>query len=288
MASKEEYFNMAMTAFFQAETGPEDAVANEGRILQMARYLYHKLDIQSLYRYRPDNGWRRDRDIFESDKIWFQPMSKQNDSLEFSFDIDCPNPLEPFFALCPGLAPLQVATDSLQQQFDNYKNKCLIACFSDSYDNTCLWSGYANSDHGYCISYSVLDVLSQFQYFLLPVTYQERIPTLSEVLANVGNSRSLLPYYIAYKRISTKLIYSEDGRCWADEREWRVIYTLTSDEDSGKAIQFPKPNAVYLGYNAEKPLESEIKEISQKKHIPVFKMKKDHITNKLNPIQIQG
>lgn len=289
MASKEEYFNMALESFFLAETEQENATtaaANNRRIQQMAHYLYNELGIHSLYRYRPDK-WERDKAFFESDKIWFQPMGEQNDELEFSFDMDYPDPLAPFFALCPSLAPLQSATDFLQQQFDNYRNKCLIACFSDSYKNQCLWSDYANSHHGYCISYSALDILSQFQYFLLPVIYQNEILTLSESLSRVGNNKNLLPYYIVYKRISTKLICSNDGHRWADEREWRVIRTLTSGRGTGKEFEFPKPTAVYLGYKAEKTLESDIKNMCQKKHIPVFKMRKDN-ADRLDPIQIQG
>lgn len=288
MASREEYFDMAMKAFFLAETGPEDAAANDERILQLAHYLCRELGICSLYRYRPDDKWERDKIIFESDKIWFQPMSKQNDPLEFSFDMDFPDPLAPLFALCPSLAPLQSATDFLQQQFDDYRNKCLIACFSDSYKNHSLWSGYANSHHGYCISYSALDILSQFQYFLLPVIYQNDIPTLSEAISRVGDNRNLLPYYIVYKRISTKLICGEDGNRWADEKEWRVIRTLTSNMGKGEAIQCPKPNAVYLGYQTNKSLESDIRAICQKKHIPVFKMETDNVTNSLKVVQIQG
>lgn len=275
MASREEYFDMAMKAFFLAETGPEDAAENDERILQLGHYLCRELGICFLYRYRPDDKWERDKTIFESDKIWFQPMSKQNDPLEFSFDMDYSDPLAPFFALSPSMAPLQLATDLLRQQFDNYRSKCLIACFSDSYKNPCLWSRYANSHHGYCISYSALDILSQFQYFLLPVIYQNEIPALSEAISHAGNNRNLLPYYIVYKRISTKLICGEDGTRWVDEREWRVIRTLISNKGKGKAIQCPKPNAVYLGYKADKSLESDIREICQKKRIPVFKMEKN-------------
>lgn len=287
MASREEYFDMAIKAFFLAETGPEDAAANDRRIFQLAHYLYHELGIHFLYRYRPDK-WERDKALFENEKIWFQPMSAQNDPLEFSFNMDYPDPLAPFFALCPSLAPLQSITDFLQQQFDDYRNKCLIACFSDSYKNRCLWSGYANSHSGYCIRYSALDILSQFQYFLLPVIYQNEIPTLSEAISHAENNKSLLPYYIVYKRISTKLICGEDGNRWADEREWRVIQTLTFNKGKGEAIQCPKPNAVYLGYKVSKSLESDIREMCQKKYIPVFKMEMDNTTNSLKAIQIQG
>ena len=281
MASREEYWDLALKIFFIEYNGTEDQYKEVIPVL--GEYLYNMLHIHSLYRYRPDDKWMRDKGIFESDEIWLQPMSKQNDELEFAFDIDCHSPLDPFLALCPScLASLKVATDYMRQSFEDYKNKCLIACFSESYDNSCLWSGYANSHRGYCISYSALEILSKFQCSLLPVIYQNEIPTLTEALAYTENYRKLLPDYVAYKRISTKLMR------WADEKEWRVIYTLTSNGGNGKAIQFPKPNAVYLGCDAEEPLESEIKQICQKKHIPVFKMEKDFITNKLNAIQIQG
>lgn len=280
MASREEYFNLAMKAFFIEDNGTESQYKEVFTFL--CDYLYNALGIHFLYRYRPDNKWDRDHALFESDKIWFQPMSKQIDQLEFSFDMDCYDPLTPFFALCPSLEPLQVATNFLQQQFEDYKNKCSIACFSDLYDNNDLWSDYANSDHGYCIRYPALDILSRFQCFLLPVIYQNEIPTLSEAIVDVGNDSKLLPYRVVYKRISTKLMR------WSNEREWRVIQTLNSNEGSGEALQFPKPDAVYLGYKAKEPLESNIKKICQKKHIAVFKMEKDDATGKLNPKQIQG
>lgn len=52
-------------------------------------------------------------------------MSQQNDSLEFAFDIDYHDPLAPFLVVCPNLAPLQTATDFLQQQFEEY-NKIFV------------------------------------------------------------------------------------------------------------------------------------------------------------------
>lgn len=45
MASREEYFDMAMKAFFLAETGPEDAAENDERILQLGHYLCRELGI---------------------------------------------------------------------------------------------------------------------------------------------------------------------------------------------------------------------------------------------------
>lgn len=281
MTSREEYFNMAIKGFVIQDSGREDLYDEYFQL--MAGYLYHTLGIHFLYRYRSDVKWARDKTMFESDKIWLQPMSGQNDELEFSFDFDiaCCDPLAPFLALCPSLYSSWKVINKFQQQFEDYKNKCLIACFSDSYDNNCLWSGYANSHQGYCISYSVLDILPQFQCVLLPVIYQDKIPTLSDALACTENDKNLLPYYVVFKRIATKLMR------WADEREWRVIRTLISNEVKGMEIQFSEPRAVYLGYKAEEPLESDIKAICQKKHIPVFKMEKNDTTNRLNPIQIQ-
>ena len=281
MASREEYFDLALKAFFIEDNGTENQYQEVFTFL--CDYLYNALGIHFLYRYRPDDKWARDQTIFENDKIWFQPMSQKNDSLEFAFDIDYHDPLAPFLVVCPNLAPLQTATDFLQQQFEEYKNKCSIACFSDSYDNNELWSCYSNLDHGYCIRYSSLDILSQFQCFLLPVIYQDEVPTLSEAIEHTRRNSRLLPYYIVYKRISTKLMYP-----WSKEREWRVIRTLNSNGGKGEAIQFPKPNAVYLGYQAEESFASEIKRICQEKHISVFKMEKDDSTGRLNPKQIQG
>lgn len=280
MSLREDYFDMAVKAFYVREKENEEVY--EKLIQIMADYLYNTLNIHFLYRYRRDDSWERDITIFECDKIWLQPMSRQNDTLEFSFDMDYYDPLTPFLALCPSLAPLQMTVDFLQQQVEDYKNKCSIACFSDSYDNEKLWSDYANLGHGYCIAYSALDIVSQFQCFLLPVIYQDKIPTLSQAVAYTGNNSELLPYYAVYKRISTKLMR------WSDEREWRVIRTLKSNKGNGKAIQFPRPNAVYLGCEAKESLETDIKKICQQKHIPVYSMRKDDTTGKLHPQQIQG
>lgn len=279
MASREEYWDLALKIF--STEGTENQY-NKG-LSVLKDYLYNTLGIQSLYRYRPDNTWaNRDKSIFESDKVWFQPIGKQNDELEFSFNMDYNDPLSPFLALCPSLSVLQATTEFLVHQFEDYKNKCSIVCLSDSYDNCSLWCRYANSHHGYCISYSVSDILSQFECSLLPVIYQNELPSFSDALLYEKDTGIPASYYIAYKRISTKMI-----KKWACEREWRVIRTLQSNNGKGMEIKFPKPTAVYLGYKAEKSFELEMKQICAKKNIPIFKMEKDSTSNTLSSVLIQ-
>lgn len=261
MASREEYWDLALKILFIEEQ--KSQVEYLECLNGLASYLYGGLNINKLYRYRPGDWakWERDRPLFKEDRIWLQPMDKQNDPFEYSFSMNLNNVGE---------------ISSIKQQFNAFASKLSIACFCEKKDNILMWSHYADSHQGYCIEYPTIPILEEFQWSLLPVIYQEQIPCVSDVSSEKIDN-GLWPYFIALKSISSK------ASLWKPEQEWRVIRKL---ESGGEAVNFPKPTAVYLGCKICAQLESELKAICHNKNIPVFKMQKDAIAYKLNQIEM--
>jgi hypothetical protein len=281
MNLKEEYFNMAIKTLFVQDNSSKDKYIELLTI--MTQYLYQSLNIHHLYRYRPDS-WERDKNLFNEDEVWFQPMDKQNDPFEFSFKMKSCNELssftsERYIASFLNLNSfVESSIDFLCQQFENSKTKYSIACFCEKKDNILLWSHYANSHKGYCIEYSTIDILNTFQCCLLPVIYQSNIPGLIDLVSN-NIEIELLPYYIALKSITSK------SNLWEYEQEWRIIH---SHETGKEKVKFPKPRAVYIGCNATDKLELNLKNACQEKNIPIFKMKKNDMEYKLDCIPINN
>lgn len=282
MASREEYWALALKILFIEDCGTESQYKEVFPLL--VKYLYNTLGIHSLYRYRPDDKWeKRDKEDFVNDMIWFQPMSGQNDPFEFSFNMDCFNlpDISSFEAYLAAFLNLDFLVkgyvDLLWHQFEDYKDKCSIACLCEQPDNILLWSYYANSHQGYCVEYSSIDILNSFQCFVLPVLYHDKFPTFSDMFFG-DMKEKLLPYHMALKAITSKASF------WALEQEWRVVRTLGS---GGEKVPFPAPKAVYLGCNANSTLETDLKNVCKNKRIPVFKMKKNRTDYKLHPLLIQ-
>lgn len=245
-----EYLQCALQALRLEELGHEEQY--KVKIYDLYR-LSQSMNVKFLYRYRPDD-WERDKELFENNEIWLSPMSKQNDPFEFSlsskvYDINVEN-----FIL---------------QAFMDYKNKLSIACFSESNDNILMWAHYANNHKGYCIEYSMRDILEKCQCYVLPVLYQKTKPLIEEALA----SSSLSSYLLVFKIITTKSL------CWEYEREWRFIKNI--GVHGGKDL-FPGPTAVYLGCKTERILEDELYAACERKNISLFKMQEDRDEYKVN------
>lgn len=141
-----------------------------------------------------------------------------------------------------------------------------------------LWSHYANSHKGYCIEYNSIDILKQFQHFLLPVIYQENY--LQTGISDIANP--VAPFDLAIKSITTKSIE------WKYEQEWRIVRTCQSGDKSEHTSEFPKPTAVYLGCNADCMVQSKLLELCRQKQIPVYRMQKSPVSYSIYPQRLNG
>lgn len=267
--NKKTYRDLAIEAFFFQECC--DETRHKKTFKNLTRHLVEILPQKKLYRYRSNLKWKRTVSIIEKNQIYLCPLDRQNDPFEFAFNDD-------FGEIVKQVPTLQSGTTISELNYvlasqDKWKNKCeeihsykakmSIACFCEEKDNMLLWAHYANSNQGICIEYSAGDLLRQFQSTLLPVIYQEELPTLPSIL----EINMLSPYKMVFERISTK------SKKWSYENEWRIIRHLETSDNH--LVDFPKPTAIYLGTNASKVLENRALEICVKHKISLYKMRPD-------------
>lgn len=270
---KKSYCDMAAKTFYIQEEGTEADYKKEFN--KLACNACSILPKKKLYRYRSNLKWKRVEPIIKNNEVYLCPLDKQNDPFEFAFlddfgevvkqvpelrqgsDITCMN-----YALM-----IEDVWNKMREELYSYKSKMSIACFCEDKDNLLLWAHYANNNKGFCIEYSLLDLLEYFQCFLLPVVYRDTLP----VLPGPGK---LSPYRLALERISTK------SDVWSYEKEWRIIKCIEPSEKH--CVEFPKPTAIYLGSNATKRLENKLLELCVEKKISLYKMTVDRYSYKLN------
>ena len=273
---KKKYRDKALEVFFiQENCDRADYKKAFDGLVQSALEI---LPQAKLYRYRSNLNWRYSEPIIAKNEVYLCPLDKQNDSFEFAFRDD-------FGEFVKQIPELRQGTDitwlsfalmcqdiwnKMREEFYSYKSKMSVACFCEEKDNTLLWAHYANCNKGFCIEYSVLDLLQYFQCFLLPVVYQDTLP----VFPNFCERNALSPYKIAFERISTK------SDIWSYEKEWRIIRCI---EPSDKhCVDFPKPTAIYLGINASKQLETKLLKLCVAQKISLYRMQPDIYSYTLN------
>ena len=104
-----------------------------------------------------------------------------------------------------------------------------VTCFSDSPDNTLLWSHYGGGHRGMCLEFDTTSpILGKFH----PITYTDRIPEINIVDLLVSDHASVL------WGLLTK------AKCWSYEREWRAIH---KDQDVTFCYGVEALTGVYLG-----------------------------------------
>jgi len=154
-----------------------------------------------------------------------------------------------------------------------------MTCFTQSKDNTLMWSHYGDSSRGICVEYDLmlLDANSEIFSHLFPVIYTSKrfvrhnVSTLQSSMKDLRRAiedgyeydgdldlNDILPLFV-YK-----------GKDWEYENEWRIIYTKKQiyDEDrtdlySGN-LQFPCVTGIYLGYRIDSEIKNNVLEIAER------------------------
>ena len=200
-----------------------------------------------LYQYRGDNNYQKY--IFETikhSKIWMKPMSEQNDPFEFFVNF------------------VNFNDKSFTSEFNKYKSKLLISCFSEDYKNILMWSHYANKHQGCCLKYKTLDIINLFQLYLLPVQYTDKFIN-DDFIKNYPNIEERI-FNLALCA-STSKAYD-----WKYEKEWRIIRCFKDDIEMGCLQDFVKPVSIYLGLNAKEEFEFDMRGFCETHEISLYKM----------------
>lgn len=153
------------------------------------------------------------------------------------------------------------------KNLDKLKNSYRVCSFSARLDSMLMWSHYADQHRGFCIEYDVsnLPPTNFCNRFMYPVIYQDEVFDASTVLKNGDNYNNLRPTLIALAK----------AKDWQYEEEWRIIIGHGIFKEIGVPFNMPNPKAVYLGAMIQEKDATEIKDICEKKEIPVFRMEQE-------------
>ncbi len=175
--------------------------------------------------------------------------------------------------------------DNLHQELsDNYR----VCCFSESYNHPLMWAHYADKHQGFCLEYdfcSSLDSIEQKLALLglFPVIYQKNRLNLNDLFLHFRDHFSLYDKvgYVFHNLIILLTKYD----IWKYEREWRLIKKICNSHDSD-SLHIPCATKIFLGYNMDKQIRSEIIDIAKSKKIKIFQMQLDYASFDLldNPI----
>jgi|GEM_PF-2473825 len=160
------------------------------------------------------------------------------------------------------------------------KDLASMTCFTETNNNTLMWSHYANNHEGICVEYD-LKLLKTDPFgickHLFPIIYSNARPVNRNIHSLIKS------HYALKKAIDECYIYDGDenlndispmfltkGIEWKYEQEWRIIYTKKQMYDINENVlysenlPFPCVTAVYLGYRIDPEIKTNLIEIADR------------------------
>lgn len=271
---KKEYFEKAIDFFLIKEDLPtnrvfENEIKNNIEKINtiLCETMLNCIKGNSLFRYASFEKYERDKENLKNNKFYLTSLDSQNDPFEFAqntsfnkiFKDVVDKKLSENITYDKFEDIFKERHDNLVYEINKMKYKFSIKSFCEQWDNTLLWSHYANSHKGYCVEYDCIDLFSIMLEFLLPVIYEENMSNLK--LGNNINDITINNLY----RIVTKSI------CWEYEKEWRFVRVCESDDDH--YCESPNPKSIYLGCNVEEKYKLDMLEFCRERNITLYKVK---------------
>ena len=156
----------------------------------------------------------------------------------------------------------------LQKQARNMYSVC---CFSAANDINRMWAHYADNHQGFCIEYDFKSLGDEdLQTALLfPVLYLKDSRVFINDIAQVDGNSGMLSATIKEKAE------------WECEQEWRLVHHV---KEHGTSQKMPKPTGIYLGERTNEHNTRIMMEYCAKDKIPLFKMKYNQLTDRIEPV----
>ena len=169
------------------------------------------------------------------------------------------------------------------------RDKALVYCMTERYDNHTLWENYAKNYTGFCVEYSFVDFANQeFQdyknlVYLFPMTYRKKKPYFNMVPLMDGSFREFIYKDDSWKRdpeldadLNMQLFYKDSD--YEYEREWR----FSINADNANKQRFPFVSAVYAGKDITQRNLARLVKIARKLGVPVYKQEFNDSMNGYN------
>lgn len=176
--------------------------------------------------------------------------------------------------------------DAIENMRTAMRDKSIIYCMAEGYDNGSLWENYADTYTGFCIEYSFESFSSKTfeEYknlaYLFPMTYRVRKPYFNMVPFIAGFFRQMIAGDTNWQQdpainadLNMQLYYKRKE--YAFEHEWRFVL---SDKFENKQ-SFPFVSALYAGKDIKPGNLRRLCSIARKLNVPVYKQALNRTNN---------
>lgn len=189
--------------------------------------------------------------------------------------------------------------DPFEITVTNKATKCVrhieglhILSLTNSRQNKLIWSHYADSHKGVCLTVKVPSHLVRPICYSTKRIYEDS--DLDKIIASAKFSckKNISTDYSALSR-DKKIAYIKDKK-WNYEREYRIVFDKSEEAglifDDGKWYMSVKIKTVYLGVNFganDSKTQSEIREACERNGIEIKQMKLSDVDYSVNPCKKQ-
>lgn len=161
-----------------------------------------KYDIEnnSLYNYMPIN--KNTIKSIKNNKLWLSHTNNFND------------PVDPTIKRYKG-------------KYDYILDSIKVGCLITNYDNTLMWSHYADKHKGMCVEYDISNIIDKEDYVIRKINYDMKAIVDENSIDNIFDINLLLDLFC---------IKSKE---WEYEDEYRILYHDIERLSNGKLIDLP-------------------------------------------------
>lgn len=181
---------------------------------------------------------------------------------------------------------LKNMSEVIEQSRVGMRERSLIYCLTERYDNHTLWENYARNYTGFCIEYSFRNFVNKgfADYknlvYMFPMTYRKKKPFFNMVPLMDGAFRQFIYKDDSWKRdpeldadLNMQLFYKHSD--YEYEHEWRFSIGV---ENTNKQ-RFPFVSAIYVGKDIKPRHFKRLVGIAQKLGVPIYKQEFNNARN---------
>lgn len=168
--------------------------------------------------------------------------------------------------------------DVINQTRTGMRDRSLVYCMTERYDNHTLWENYADNYTGFCIEYSFKDFAKQEfpdyknLVYMFPMSYRKKKPYFNMVPLMDGAFREFIYKDDSWKRdpeldadLNMQLLYKNSDYDY--EHEWR----FSIKADCNNKQRFPFVSAIYAGKDIAQQDLNQLLYIARKLGVSVYK-----------------
>ncbi|MCZ9838877.1 DUF2971 domain-containing protein [Brachyspira hyodysenteriae] len=123
--------------------------------------------------------------------------------------------------------PVDPTIKRYKGKYDYILNSIKVACLTKNYDNTLMWSHYADKHKGICVEYDISNIINKENYIIRKVNYDMKAIVDENSINTIYDINLLLDLFC---------IKSKE---WEYEDEYRILYHDIERLNNGKLIDLP-------------------------------------------------